>query len=236
MGSLLQCTTEEKISSARVEIGDPILCRITRFTVYGQQVLPYGSYLSGTFDEYKDPGHLVGKGWMVLQFDRIVLPHGASGAMVPVQTKVVDVPQFLVDKQGRIHGRGHAVRDIIAWSIPILWPIDLLNLPRRGPRPALRAETNIIVKLMDDLQLPLLPSQQEPAPQPAPYQPPVVLQQRPQTQRYVYPHPSTPFYYSPAIVDWRPRYYPGTFSQQGRVGIGYLGMASGYFSRGNYRR
>ena len=32
MGSLLHCTTEEKISSARVEIGDPILCRITRFT------------------------------------------------------------------------------------------------------------------------------------------------------------------------------------------------------------
>jgi hypothetical protein len=81
MGSLLQCTTEEKISSARVEIGDPILCRITRFTVYGQQVLPYGSYLSGTFDEYKDPGHLVGKGWMVVRFDRIVLPYGASGAM-----------------------------------------------------------------------------------------------------------------------------------------------------------
>jgi hypothetical protein len=80
MGSLLQCTTEEKISSARVEIGDPILCRITRFTVYGQQVLPYGSYLSGTFDEFKDPGHLVGKGWMTLRFDRIVLPHGASGA------------------------------------------------------------------------------------------------------------------------------------------------------------
>src|SRR5260370_32275785 len=76
MGSLLQCTTEEKISSARVEIGDPILCRITRFTVYGQQVLPYGSYLSGTFDAHVDPRHLLGKGWMTLRFDRTVLPHG----------------------------------------------------------------------------------------------------------------------------------------------------------------
>jgi hypothetical protein len=125
-----------------------------------------------------------------------------------VQTKVVDVPQFLVDKQGRIHGRGHAVRDIFAWSIPILWPIDLLNLPRRGPRPALRAETKLIVKLMDDLQLPLLPYQQEPAPQPAPYQPPAVLQQRPQPQSYEYPRQQMPFYYSPAIVYERPRTIP----------------------------
>jgi hypothetical protein len=157
-------------------------------------------------------------------------------AIVPVQTKVVDVPQFLVDKQGRIHGRGHAVRDIFAWSIPILWPIDLLNLPRRGPRPALRAETKIIVKLMDDLQMPLLPSQQEPAPQPVPYQPPVVLQQRPQPQSYEYPRQQMPFYYSPAIMYERPRYYPGTFSQQYGVGFGYRALAPGYSFRSYSRR
>jgi hypothetical protein len=59
MGSLIQCTTGEKISSVRDDIGDPILCRVTRLVVFGQQVLPYGSYLGGTFDEAKDPGHLV---------------------------------------------------------------------------------------------------------------------------------------------------------------------------------
>jgi hypothetical protein len=157
--------------------GDPILCRVTRLVMFGQQVLPYGSDLSGTFDEFKDPGHLVGKGWMTLRFDRIVLP---QGYIIPIQAKVVDVSQYVVDRQGRIQGRGRATRDIVTWSIPILWPIDLLNLPRRGPRPSLRAEANITVKLMDDLAIPMMSAQQQTPPSsPAPsYQPPV-LQTRP---------------------------------------------------------
>jgi hypothetical protein len=35
--------------------------------LYGRSTLPYGSYLEGRFEDYKDPGHLVGKGWMELQ-------------------------------------------------------------------------------------------------------------------------------------------------------------------------
>jgi len=191
MGSLIQCTTGEKISSVRDDVGDPILCRVTRLVMFGKQILPYGSYLGGTFQEAKDPGHLVGKGWMVLSFDRIVLP---QGDIIPIQGKVVDVPQYVVDKQGRIQGRGHATRDIVMWTIPILWPIDILNLPRRGPKPSLRPETNITVKLMDDLQLPTMYAEQQalpPSPVPAAqYQPPV-LQTRPQLQSY--PHPRQPY-------------------------------------------
>jgi hypothetical protein len=38
--------------------------------------------------------------------------------------------------------------------IPILWPIDLINLPRRGPRPTLKEETRVTLKVMEDVRLP----------------------------------------------------------------------------------
>jgi hypothetical protein len=46
------------------------------------------------------------------------------------------------------------VRDTITWMIPILWPIDLINLPRRGPRPTLKAETSITLRVMQDFEVP----------------------------------------------------------------------------------
>jgi hypothetical protein len=59
-----------------------------------------------------------------------------------------------VDKEGRIDGTGHAVRDTVEWLIPVLWPIDLINLPRRGPTPTLKPETRLTVLLMEDVGIP----------------------------------------------------------------------------------
>ena len=163
-GSLLNCTiAEAKINSKTTAVGDPILCQMSHSERYGRSVLPYNSYLVGRFEEYKDPGHLVGKGWMELTFDRMVIQ---PDTVVPVDAKVVDVPGFNVDRQGRILGKGHAVRDTILWCIPILWPIDLLNLPRRGPRPTLKQETRLTIKVMDDLAVPV---NDQPLPQRDPY-------------------------------------------------------------------
>ena len=157
-GSLLQCTVSEpKLSSKTADIGDPVLCRVSHVEAYGRSVFPYGSYLVGRFEDYKDPGHLVGKGWMELKFDRMVI---APDTVVPVAAKVVDVPKYNVDKEGRIHGKGHPVRDTVEWLIPVLWPIDLINLPRRGPRPVLKPETRLTLKIMDDFGVPL-PQQQQ---------------------------------------------------------------------------
>ncbi len=152
-GSLIQCTVAEpKLSSKTADIGDPVLCQISHVELYGRSTLPYGSYLVGRFEDYKDPGHLVGKGWMELKFDRMVIQ---PDTVVPVSAKVVYVPGYPVDKQGRIHGKGHPVRDVVEWSIPILWPIDLINLPRRGPRPTLKEETRLTLKVMDDFGVPV---------------------------------------------------------------------------------
>lgn len=154
-GSLVSCTTGDgRISSQTTAVGDPILCKVEHRR--GDFMLPYGSYLGGEFAEYKDPGHFVGKGYMQLEFDRLYV----GDTVVPVDAKVVDVPGYRIDSQGRILGKGHAVRDTITWMIPILWPIDLINLPRRGPRPTLKSETALTLRVMEDIEVPVVPEPQ----------------------------------------------------------------------------
>jgi len=154
-GALVSCTTGDgRISSKTTAMGDPVLCKVNFHR--GDFMLPYGSYLGGNFSAYKDPGHFVGKGWMQLDFDRLYVGDQA----IPLDAKVVDVKGYKIDSQGRILGKGHAVRDTVLWMIPVLWPIDLINLPRRGPRPTLKAETALTLRVMEDIQVPVVPEPQ----------------------------------------------------------------------------
>ncbi len=154
-GSLVSCTTgDARISSKTTAVGDPVLCKVGHRR--GDFMLPYGSYLGGEFSEYKNPGHFVGKGWMQLDFDRLYV----GSTVFPIDAKVVDVPGYKIDAQGRILGKGHAVRDTVEWMIPVLWPIDLINLPRRGPKPTLKAETALTLRVMEDIQVPQVPEPQ----------------------------------------------------------------------------
>ena len=215
-GSLVNCTVSEpKLSSKTAAIGDPVLCQLGFTERYGRSTLPANSYLVGRFEDYKDPGHFVGKGWMELKFDRMVIE---PDTVIPVDARVVDVPGYNVDRYGRILGKGHAVRDTVEWMIPILWPIDLINLPRRGPRPTLKEETRLTLKVMDDMAVPMGdPLQQDPnglykrptayqepqpAPQPAPvaenYPPPQPV--APPVVAYMPPPPPPVYYYAPAPV------------------------------------
>lgn len=190
-GSLVQCmVAEPKLSSKTTAIGDPVLCRISHVELYGRSTFPYGSYMVGHFEDYKDPGHFVGKGYMELKFDRMVIE---PDTVIPVSARVVAVPKYNVDKQGRILGNGHPVRDTVEWLIPVLWPIDLINLPRRGPRPVLKAETKLTLKLMDDLGVPsredVAPHQTaliERAPAQPIYQPQPAYQPAPAPQQVIY--------------------------------------------------
>ena len=151
-GSLLQCTISEgNVSSKTQQIGDPIMCQLGHAEMFGRNSFPYGSYVIGHFAAYKDPGHFVGKGWMELDFDRLVVQ---PDTVVPINARVVAAPKNKVDKDGRIEGTGHATKDTVEWLIPVLWPIDLINLPRRGPTPTLKAETKLTLKVMDDFGIP----------------------------------------------------------------------------------
>jgi hypothetical protein len=150
-GTLLQCTLNEpNLSSATVEVGDPVLCHLRGVTVFGQQAFPRGSYLVGHVEAAKDPGHFVGKGYLKLQFDRIGVPSGD----LPLEAKVIATRGYKVDKQGKIDGKGHAKRDVVEWMLPPLWPWKVIMLPARGPRPTLKGETVLSLRLMDDVQIP----------------------------------------------------------------------------------
>jgi len=158
-GTLLQCTLNEpNFSSATADVGDPVLCHLRSLTEFGQQAIPRGSYLVGHLEAEKDPGHFVGKGYLKLQFDRIGLP----GGDVPLEAKVIATRGYKVDKGGKIDGKGHARRDVVEWMLPPLWPWKVIMLPARGPRPTLKGETVLSLRLMDDVQLPQATSAQAP--------------------------------------------------------------------------
>lgn len=150
-GELLICTLQEpNFSSATAEVGEPTVCYLYQLREFGHAAFPRGSYLSGRLADFRDPGRLVGKGWLSLQFDRLILPD----TDIPISARVVSVRGFRVDSGGRIEGHGHASRDVFTWSIPVLWPIKLLRLPARGPRPALQGEVPITLRLLDDVTMP----------------------------------------------------------------------------------
>jgi hypothetical protein len=150
-GTLLQCTLNEpNLSTNTMDVGDPVLCHLRGITEFGQQAFPRGSYLVGHLDAAKDPGHFWGKGYLKLQFDRIGLPTGD----LPLDAKVISTKGYKVDKQGKIDGKGHPRRDVVEWLLPPLWPWKFVMLPARGPRPKLKGETVLSMRLMDDVSIP----------------------------------------------------------------------------------
>jgi hypothetical protein len=150
-GTLLQCTLEEpNFSSATASVGDPVLCHLKSFQEFGHTVFPRGSMLAGHLEADKDPGHFVGKGYLKLTFDRVIVPTGD----IPLPAKVIQAKGYKVDKEGDIKGKGHAKRDVVEWMFPPLWPWKVLTLPARGPRPTLKGEEPMELRLMDDIVVP----------------------------------------------------------------------------------
>jgi hypothetical protein len=159
-GSLLQCTLDEpSFSSASAQAGDPVICHARGVQEFGRALFPRGAYLAGHLAESKEPGHFWGKGWLKLEFDRISLPDST----LPVPGKIVAVRGYRVDREGKIIGHGHPRRDAIEWSIPPLWPWKVVSLPARGPRPTLKGETEVTLRLMDDVEVPLASAALRPA-------------------------------------------------------------------------
>ena len=149
-GTLMTCTLDEpKFSSATVSVGDPFLCHPRALQEFGQTVFPRGTYFVGHLEADKDPGHFVGKGYLKLAFDRIGLPDND----IPLNAKVISVAGFNVDRDGKIIGHGHATRDTVEWMLPPLWPWKVLSLPARGPRPTLKGEVRVTLRVMDDMFL-----------------------------------------------------------------------------------
>jgi len=76
------------------------------------------------------------------------------GGTFPLSAKMVSVPHYRVDAEGSLRGRGHARRDAVEWAIPVMWPEKIITLPMRGPRPTLKGETRVLLRIMDDISIP----------------------------------------------------------------------------------
>lgn len=152
-GTLLQCTLDEpNFSSKTAQVGDPVLCYLGHVAAFGHSVFPRGAELSGHLQDFQNPGHFVGKGWIELDFDRIILP-GAQ--VLPLSAKVISAPHLKVDAEGKVHGRGHPKRDAVLWAIPLFWPVKIFTLPARGPFPAFKGEARLTLRLLEDMEVPL---------------------------------------------------------------------------------
>lgn len=150
-GTLIHCTLDEpNLSSATADVGDPVICHMSSLQEFGHVVFPRGSYLGGHIESYKEPGHFFGKGNLKITFDRIGLPTSD----LPVPSKVIAANGYRVDRKGDIVGHGHAKRDVVEWLFPPLWPWKVITLPARGPRPTLKGEEQITLRLMDDVVVP----------------------------------------------------------------------------------
>jgi hypothetical protein len=150
-GTLLQCTMDEpNFSSATATVGDPVVCHLRTQEEFGRPMFPRGSMLGGHLEAAKEPGHFVGKGYLKITFDRVILPYGD----LPVPAKLIEARGLKVDKKGNIDGKGHAKRDVVEWMIPPLWPWKVITLPARGPRPTLKREESLELRLMDDISIP----------------------------------------------------------------------------------
>lgn len=150
-GTLVRCTLDEpNFSSATAQVGDPVLCHATNVEMFGRPLIPRGAYLSARLEEFKDPGHFFGKGWIQLEFTSLTVPAGNF----PINAKVISAGRYRVDGEGKVKGKGHPTRDAVEWMIPILWPVKALTLPARGPRPVFKGETRVELRLMEDVVLP----------------------------------------------------------------------------------
>jgi hypothetical protein len=163
-GTILHCTMDEpNFSPKTANVGDPVLCHLGPLGSFGHSIFPRGAELGGHLQDYKNPGRFVGKGWMAIEFDRLILP---NAEVYPLAAKVIDAPHLKVDAQGDMHGKGHPKRDAFFWAIPLFWPVKIFTLPARGPYPALRGENRLSLRLMEDVGVPFPTTAQNSVPRP----------------------------------------------------------------------
>ena len=94
-GTLLHCTLDEpNLSSQTAQVGDPVLCHVNSLQMFGRPLTTRGAYVSARLQEYRDPGHFFGKGWIQLELTSLTLPTGSF----PLNAKVISATRYRVDR------------------------------------------------------------------------------------------------------------------------------------------
>jgi hypothetical protein len=161
-GTILHCTMDEVNFSPKTAIvGDPVLCHLGPLGSFGHSIFPRGAELGGHLQDYKAPGRFLGKGWMAIEFDRLILP---NAEVLPLSAKITSAPHLKTDARGDIKGGGHPKRDAVLWMVPLFWPVKIFTLPARGPYPALKGESRLSLRLMEDVEVPFPTARNYPSP------------------------------------------------------------------------
>ena len=63
---------EPNFSAKTANVGDPVLCHLGPLGSFGHSIFPRGAELGGHLQDYKNPGHFFGKGWLAIEFDRLL--------------------------------------------------------------------------------------------------------------------------------------------------------------------
>jgi hypothetical protein len=152
-GMPIGCWMQEKnLSLKTAEPGDPVLCYLSPAIDFGRPLFPRRSYPTGRIEGGKAPGRLHGKGTLVINFDRLVV---SDSVRIPISVKVIAALKYKISPDGKIIGKGHTKRDLVEWMFPPLWPLNLINLPRRGPWPAIKGkEERLLLRVMQDAVIP----------------------------------------------------------------------------------
>ena len=150
-GTLLQCTLNEpNFSSSTVDVGDPVLCHLRGVTEFGQQAFPRGSYWS---DISIRPRIRATSG------ARVISRSSSIASACPPAICLWKPRSFPPEATKSINRARSTARDTPSatssngCSRP-LWPWKVIMLPARGPRPKLKGETVLSLRLMDDVQIP----------------------------------------------------------------------------------
>jgi len=152
---------EVNFSPQTAMVGDPVLCHLGPLGSFGHSIFPRGAELGGHLQDYKAPGRFVGKGWMAIEFDRLILP---NAEVLPLSAKITSAPHLKTNPRGDIKGGGHPKRDAVLWMVPLFWPVKVLTLPARGPYPALKGESRLSLRLMEDVEVPFPTARNYPSP------------------------------------------------------------------------
>src|ERR1700689_3497535 len=128
-----------------------LIATLTTTASAREAVLPAGTLLQCTMNEPNFSSATVAVGDPVLCHLHSVTEFGQQ--TFPRGSYLVGHLESAKDP-GHFRGKGHATRDVVEWMIPPLWPWKIIMLPARGPRPTLKGESMLELRLMDDVQIP----------------------------------------------------------------------------------
>ena len=149
-GLVIRVEPDERIIAGTME--GPLMLTVTSdVSLFPAQppLVPRSSKLFARTIESQDAGHLWGKARYQMTIDHILTP---AGCEYDLDAKLIDAGKYKVQNQA-IVGQGHAGRDLLLWLFPPTTLYQLIRLPARGPKLILGEETNLAVRLFENVEL-----------------------------------------------------------------------------------